>query len=231
MIDEIYETVVRTYGARDLQAYDDPLKQLILTILSHRTTWIDEKNAFDAMWNRYGTWEAIRDAPPDELIDLLAPVRYPERKGPYIQGTLARILAERGEASINFLRDMPTEDAMRWLMSLPGVGLKTASLVMLFCFHHPVIPVDTHVHRVSQRLGLIGAKTSADAAHSLLLTMLGPDPYRLYNFHKAMMKHGQQICTYSAPKCHRCPLAHLCAYHLARVHALATPRTLPEDQA
>ncbi|HEX2619659.1 MAG TPA: hypothetical protein VHL11_05920, partial [Phototrophicaceae bacterium] len=111
-------------------------------------------------------------------------------------------------------RDLPVEDGLAWLMDLPGVGIKTASLVLLFCFSKPVIPVDTHVHRVSGRLGLIGAKVSAESAHHLLLAMLPPDPHILFNFHVAMLRHGQRICTFNSPRCPRCPLNTICDYNL-----------------
>jgi endonuclease-3 len=111
------------------------------------------------------------------------------------------------------LRDLSPEVGLKWLMSLPGVGIKTASLVLLFCFGKPVLPVDTHVHRVSQRLGLIGPKVDATAAHHLLLAMLPPDPHILFNFHVNMLRHGQKICVWSSPRCEKCPLTDLCDWY------------------
>jgi endonuclease-3 len=212
-IDQVYAVLLDTYGHHPLKPREDPLRQLIMTILSHRTTYRDERRAYDAMRRHFGSWEGIRDAPTDVLIDVLSPVRFPERKGPYIQGTLKRIIEERGEASIDFLAEWTTDDALSWLMSLPGVGVKTATLVLLFSFHKPVMPVDTHLHRVSGRLGIIAPKTSAEAAHGVLLKLLGPEPQRLYNYHRTMFTHGQRICTWNHPKCSRCPLAHLCDYY------------------
>jgi len=216
-LDQVYTRLLHTYGHHLLKTCDDPFRELILTILSHRTTRQDELAAFNAMWKRYGSWQAIRDAPAAELIPLLEPSRYPERKAPYIQGVLKRIYAERGEPSIDFLADLPTADAMNWLLSLPGVGLKTASLVLLFCFHKDVLPVDTHVHRVSQRVGLIQPRTSAEAAHGILRDRLGNDPQVLYNFHRNLFKHGQQICIFTAPRCPRCPLTDICDYYAVHV--------------
>lgn len=212
---QVYERLVATYGERPLSPCPDNLRELIVTILSHRTNKADETEAFNRMWQRFGSWEGIRDAPLDSLIEALSPAQFPERKAPYIQSALARIFEERGEYSIEFVADLPTDEAMTWLMSLPGVGIKTASLVMLFCFHRDVMPVDTHLHRVSGRLGIIAPKVTPEAAHTILRSLLGDDPYILYNFHKGMLKHGQQICTFSAPKCGRCPLASLCDYYQA----------------
>jgi endonuclease-3 len=209
----VYERLVALYGAQPLVPRREPMHELISTILSHRTTQENEDVAYRNMWKRFGSWEAIRDAPVDELTEALSPANYPEVKAPYIKGALERIFAERGEASLEFLRDMPVEQALDWLMSLPGVGIKTASLVLLFCFGKPVMPVDTHVHRVSQRVGLIGPKVTPNAAHALLLGLLPPDPYVLFNFHIANLKHGQRICLWGTPHCGHCPLTDICNWY------------------
>ncbi|MBZ0310117.1 MAG: endonuclease III, partial [Anaerolineae bacterium] len=130
-----------------------------------------------------------------------------------IKEVLAKIIEERSEANIDFLRDLPLEEAMAWLIALPGVGIKTASLVLLFCFSKPILPVDTHVHRVSQRIGFIGSKINPTAAHPLLLALFPPDPHILYNFHVNMLKHGQKICIWKRPRCEQCPLTDLCNYY------------------
>jgi endonuclease-3 len=146
-------------------------------------------------------------------IQDLAVVRFPERKAPYIQAVLQKIYDERGDYSIDFLCDLPTDEALTWLYTLPGVGVKTASLVMLFCFHRPVLPVDTHVHRVSTRVGILASRTSAEVAHRDLLGLIGDDPHQLYNFHFAFLRHGQRICRYSAPRCDICPINQWCDYY------------------
>lgn len=210
---EVYEILLKTYGERPLKPRREPMHELISTMLSHRTTQNNEALAFQRMWDRFGSWEAIRDAPVEELTEAIAPANFAEAKAPNIKKVLARIYDERGEYNIDFLRDLPLEQAMEWLMALPGVGIKTASLVMLFCFHKPVMPVDTHVHRVSQRIGLIGPKVGTEAAHHLLLALLPNDPYFLFNFHVSALKHGQQLCVWGNPKCAPCPLKHLCNWY------------------
>lgn len=122
-------------------------------------------------------------------------------------------MAERGAATIDFLGDLPAEEGLRWLMALPGVGIKTASLVLLFCFQKAVLPVDTHVHRVSRRIGLIGPKVDATAAHRQLLALLPHEPHILFNFHVSQLRHGQQVCVWGTPRCERCPLTDLCAWY------------------
>lgn len=209
----VLDHLKQAYGERTLEPCPGNLKELILTILSHRTNKRDETEAFNRMWSRFGSWEAIQNAELDPLIETLSPSRFPERKAPYIQATLRAIYADRGEYNIDFLADTPTAEAMAWLLALPGVGVKTASLVMLFCFHRPVIPVDTHVHRVTTRVGIIPQKTSAEKAHDLLLKLLPEDAATLYNFHKLVLKHGQDICTFNTPLCTRCVLKDKCDYY------------------
>ncbi len=200
------------YGTQEIYGRSDPMHELVATILSHRTTHANEVAAFKAMRASFPTWEAVRDAPLNELIDCIQTANYPEVKAPWIKQVLTAVITERGEANIDFLADMTTEEAMAWLTSLPGVGLKTASLLLLFYFKKPVLPVDTHVHRVTQRVGVLGPKVSAERAHKILLEQLPKDPLVLFNFHKHFYWHGQRICSWYNPKCSECVLAKQCAY-------------------
>ena len=211
----VYERLLKMHGEIPLVPRREPMHELISTMLSHRTTGRNEDLAYQQMWEKFGSWEAIRDAPTDELAQAIAPANYPGAKAPNIQKTLARISEERGSADIEFLRDLPTEKALQWLVDLPGVGVKTATLVLLFCFHKAVIPVDTHLHRVCGRIGLIGPKVSAETAHAILLQLLPHDAYVLYNFHIAMLKHGQRICVWKHPRCEKCNLRELCNWYHA----------------
>ena len=214
---QVYNRLIENYGDLPLKPRREPMYELISTMLSHRTTERNEALAFDRMWERFESWEAIRDAPADELAQAISPATFPESKAPNIQKALAQIIEERGEASIDFLEDMSAEEGLKWLMALPGVGIKTASLVLLFCFSKPRLPVDTHVHRVSKRIGLIALKANVNAAHKLLQDILPADPHVLYNFHVAMLRHGQQICTWDMPWCADCPLADLCDWYAENV--------------
>lgn len=140
------------------------------------------------------------------------PANWPEVKAPRIKAVLGQIIAERGSANIDFLAEMSVEQSMAWLTALPGVGPKTATLVLLFCFRKPLLPVDTHVHRVSQRIGLIGPKTTAEQAHTLLLNLLPHDADLLWNFHHNLLRHGQRVCVWNTPRCGRCVLRERCDY-------------------
>ncbi len=211
---EIYGILLMTYGERPLKPpRRDPMTELIMTILSQRTTNANEALAFKRMWEHYGSWEEIRDADVVDLTELIAPSNYAEAKAPHIKATLAQIIREHGEPNIDFLEDLPVEEGLNWLLSLPGVGVKTASLVLLFNFGKRIMPVDTHVHRVSLRTGLLAPRTSAEKAHILLLEILPADPHILFNFHVTCLRHGQKICTWNRPKCPQCPIKYLCNYY------------------
>jgi endonuclease-3 len=212
----VYRLLGEVYGIKPWKPRRDPMHELISTILSHRTTQANEAKAFARLWEKYGSWEAICDAPAEGIAEAIAPANWPELKAPRIKAVLVQIVAERGAPNIDFLADLPAEQGLAWLESLPGVGPKTASLVLLFCFHKPVMPVDTHVHRVSQRIGLIGPRETAEQAHTSLLRLLPPDPDVLWNFHLNMLRHGQKICIWGTPRCERCVLRQHCDY--ARAH-------------
>ena len=208
-----HELLDQEYKRRKLEPRRGHMHELISTMLSHRTNHKDEEKAYYTMLERFGDWEGVMNADTDDLADAIQTTRYPGQKAPQIQQTLRMIKEERGELSIDFLEDMPVEEAMEWLTKLPGVGLKTATLLLLFNFKKPVMPVDTHVFRISQRVGLIGAKATANKAHTILLEMLPPDPVELYNFHIHMLRHGQRICTFFSPKCEKCVLNSICNYY------------------
>jgi endonuclease III len=126
---------------------------------------------------------------------------------------MRHITEERGELNLDFLRDLPVEEGAAWLRRLGGVGPKTTACVLLFSCQKPILPVDTHVWRISIRLGLIGKKVTADAAHDLLQALLPQDARTIYNFHKALLRHGQRICVFERPHCNKCSITDLCDYY------------------
>src|SRR5262249_3198539 len=145
-----------------------PVAELVNCILSQNTSDLNRDKGYDALLARFPTWEAVRDAKTEDVIDAIRPAGLSQQKGPRIQQALRKITDEHGEITLDFLVTMDTNAARAYLTSIPGVGPKTAAIVLLFALNKPAFPVDTHVHRVSQRLGLIGKKTSADQAHEIM---------------------------------------------------------------
>jgi endonuclease-3 len=200
------------YGDRPWHARD-PVASLVNTILSQNTNDVNRDRAFEQLRERFPTWEEVRDAPLEALIDAIRPAGLGPTKGPRIQGALARITEEQGEISLDFLADWEVEEARAWLLNIPGVGPKTAAIVLLFALGLPAFPVDTHVHRVTRRLGLIPEKTSREKAHELLEELVPPDIY--YAFHLNLIAHGRVVCHARNPEHTRCVLRDVCPFYQA----------------
>jgi endonuclease-3 len=199
------------YGFPTWRQHLPPIDELIDTILSQNTSDINRDKAFDALKARFPTWEAVRDAPVADVIKTIAPAGLANTKGPCIQQTLRQITEERGGITLEFLTDMDVTEAKAWLTHFNGVGPKTAAIVLLFAFNKPAFPVDTHVHRVTQRLGLIGPKVGREQAHVDLEAIIPPDEF--YQAHLNFIQHGRTICQARRPLCERCPLTKHCDYY------------------
>lgn len=212
---EKYATVFRVlnqvYGRPVWRSHGPPLDVLIGTILSQNTADVNTERAYAALITRFPDWESVMNAPPEEVVATIRTAGLAHIKGPRIQNALRTVLRERGELSLDFLADMPLPEALEWLMAIDGVGPKTASIVMLFALRRPALPVDTHVHRVSGRLGLIPPGTNAGKAHALLAAHGPPDSY--YPMHVNLIRHGREICRARAPQCQICPLQEWCDFY------------------
>ncbi len=213
---EVTKRLTDRYGVAPWST-KDPMSQLVDIILSHRTRDEQTAAAYDNLLPRFGSWEAVRDAPTNEVQDAIANVNWPETKAPRLQAIMRQITEERGALDLDFLRDLSVEEGATWLNRFEGVGPKTTACVLLFSARKALLPVDTHVHRVSIRLGLIGKKVTADNAHKLLQALLPQDAQTIYNFHKGLLRHGQRICVYDRPHCSQCVLTDLCDYYKAVV--------------
>lgn len=203
----------QTYGRPQWQYSQSPMDELVSCILSQNTNDNNRDRAFEALKQRYPHWQAVVDAPPDELIETIRPAGLANQKGPRIQQVLARIHAEQGSYSIDFLADLPLEEARDWLTGLDGVGPKTAAIVLCFAFNRRAFPVDTHVHRVSRRIGFLPDTISAEKAHPVMESICPPEDY--YPFHLQLIQHGRAICRARGPLCDRCPLTQHCDYYAA----------------
>jgi endonuclease-3 len=187
------------------------LDELVDCILSQSTNDANRDRAFAGLKAAFPDWEAVMNAPTEAVINAIKPAGLANQKAPRIQVVLQTIYQQRGELNIDFLRDMPLEDARNWLTALDGVGPKTAAIVLCFAFGLPAFPVDTHIHRVGQRIGLIPLKLNADKAHPYMEAMIPENEH--YPFHLQLIFHGRQICTARRAMCERCPLTHWCDYY------------------
>jgi endonuclease-3 len=206
----VHQRLLTAYGEPKRQNPSPPLDTLVGTILSQNTNDVNRDRAYKRLRQRFPEWEQVRDAPAEEVIEAIRPGGLANQKGPRIQKALRRITEKRGELSLDFLADLSLEKARTWLESLDGVGPKTAAIVLLFSLGRPAFPVDTHVHRVSRRLGLINERTSAEKAHPLLEAQLPQQWY--YAFHMNVVRHGRQVCQARKPKCQDCTLSDLCDF-------------------
>jgi endonuclease-3 len=188
-----------------------PTDELIDCILSQSTTDTNRDRAFARLKAQFPTWEQVVEAPTEMVIEAIRPAGLASQKAPRIQGVLRAVKERFGAYSIDALGEMPLEEARAWLTSLDGVGPKTAAIVLCFGFNRPAFPVDTHVHRVGQRIGFLPTGISADKAHPLMEAIIPPADY--FAFHLNLIRLGREICAARRPACERCPLTAHCDYY------------------
>jgi endonuclease-3 len=214
-IEQSASILVAAYGAKRWRPHGDPLDELVGTVLSQHTSDINTARAFRSLRARFPTWTEVRDAPTAEVADAIRCGGLAETKAPRIQRILRELTDTGGTPALPDLCTMPLPDAKSALTRLSGVGPKTAACVLLFALGRPAMPVDTHVHRVAMRLGLIPPGASAEAAHSMLETLVGADRDRIYAFHLNAIAHGRNVCVARAPRCGSCPLQECCDFYAA----------------
>lgn len=200
-----------TYGAKVVAPDGNPLGGLVGTILSQATSDTNSERANASLRAAFPTWEAVLAAPEEAVAEAIRSGGLANLKARRIRETLGAIKAARGDLDLAFLADLPLDQARRWLTGLPGVGPKTAACVLLFSLGLPALPVDTHVHRVTRRLGLIGSRVSAEAAHVALGAQLAPGD--VYSFHVNLILHGRRVCHAQRPRCGGCTLSGICAFY------------------
>lgn len=201
---QIVDLLSREYGPPRPRPHRDPTAELVLTVLSQNTSDANSGRAFARLVDAFPDWQAVIDADVRRVKEAIQPGGLAPTKAPRIQAILAEVWRRRDSFDLSFLAELPLEEARAWLRGLPGVGPKTAACVLLFSLGRPALPVDTHVHRVAQRLGLVPTKASAEKSHALLEARLKPAD--VYSFHIALVTHGRRTCLAQRPRCPSCVL-------------------------
>jgi endonuclease-3 len=204
----VLDQLRQVYGQPVRSHHPAPIDELVVTILSQHTSDLNTERAFASLQSRFPTWDAVIDATDDEIADAIRIGGLATTKAPRIRQALIDVRERTGGFDLSFLGDLPVAEARTWLTELGGVGPKTASCVLLFSLDRPAMPVDTHVHRVSGRLGLIPDGTSAERAHALLEAIIPPD--QTYDAHMLFIRHGRATCVARKPRCAACVLVQCC---------------------
>lgn len=204
----INRAITREYGEKTAGPDEDPVDTLVETILSQNTTDVNSHRSFLALKAAYGDWEDLLGESPEAVSRIIRSGGLPDIKARRILDALEFIARERGRVELDFLREMSREEADRWLGQMKGVGPKTRAIVLLFSLGMASFPVDTHVHRVTRRLGLIGPRTSREDAQDELAAMVPTSQY--FNFHVNLIEHGRRVCRARNPLCRSCVVSDLC---------------------
>ncbi len=211
---QVHEKLLEVFGEPIWRNPLPAIDELVSTILSQNTNDVNRDRAFDALRAKFPSWEKVRDAKTEDVIAAIRPAGLANQKGPRIQQVLRAITEERGSLHLDFLADLPTEEARAWLTKFNGVGPKTAAIVLCFSLGKPAFPVDTHIYRVSGRIGLRPEKMTVEQAHPHLESLLSPETY--YAAHLNLIRLGREICHARKPECGKCPIIKLCDYGKAQ---------------
>jgi endonuclease-3 len=186
------------------------IDELVSTILSQNTTDVNRDRAFNSLRAKFPTWEQVRDANVEAVVAAIRPAGLANQKGPRIQEVLRSITVERGSLDLSFLADLSVEEARAWLTRFNGVGPKTAAIVLCFSLGMPAFPVDTHIYRVTGRIGLRPERMTVEQAHPHLEALFPPETY--YAGHLNLIRLGREICGARKPLCKKCPVRDLCDF-------------------
>ena len=194
-MEKIHSKLIERYGQPEEPKQLTGTEYLVETILSQNTNDINRDKAFNNLQNKYNTWEEVENAPKEELTDTVRVAGLGPTKSKRIQKALKTIRETEKTSetySIDFLSDMKVEKGKKWLTEIPGIGSKTASVILCFHFRKPVIPVDTHVHRIAQRFKLVPENCSRNKTHEILEEIV-PDTIK-YSLHILLITHGRETC-------------------------------------
>ena len=207
---KVHEKLLEAFGQPTWRNPLPPIDELVSTILSQNTNDINRDRAFNALRAKFPTWDKVRDAKTKDVTAAIRPAGLANQKGPRIQQVLRAITNERGNLDLYFLKDLPLEEARTWLTKFKGVGPKTAAIVLCISLNRPAFPVDTHIYRVTGRIGLRPEKMTVEKAHPHMESLLPPETY--YAAHLNLIRLGREICHPRKPDCPNCPIRKLCDY-------------------
>jgi endonuclease-3 len=207
---EVRQRLLAAYGRPVWRVKLPPLDELVSTILSQNTNDTNRDRAYENLRQVLPTWEAVRDGEPQVVINAIRSAGLANQKGPRIQAILKAITDQVGALDLGFLAGLATTEAREWLLHFKGVGPKTAAIVLLFSLDKHAFPVDTHIYRITGRLGLRPEKMSTDAAHDHLEKQFPPESY--YDVHLNIIRLGREICHARKPACPACLLNDICPY-------------------
>ena len=235
LVDFTLDELAGVYGRPEWVRRLDPTSELVLTILTQNTADTNAEVAFERLraaypsglppeehrpgegWGGRGLkegappdWAGVEFAPIEQLMDVIRPAGIATQKAPRIQASLRKIREERGDYSLEFLGDMTALDARAWLTGINGIAKKTASVVLLFCFGLPLVPIDRHVERVAMRIGLVRPKVDVLAAHDYMAALIPLE--RSHEAHVNFITHGRETCHAQRPACGRCAIAYRCRF-------------------
>jgi endonuclease-3 len=226
----ILRKLEQTYSPPRWTPNHDPLGELVATILSQNTSDVNSDRAYIALRAAYPTWDEVLLANADDLVTVIRSGGLARLKSRRIQEILHTIKLRQGRLSLDFLMDMPMPAARAYLAEFPGVGPKTIACVLLFACGHPAFPVDTHIYRVTTRLGLLPSGCTAERAHAVLEPLIPPT--QIYRAHVNLIRHGRAICKARLPGCHHCCLRRWCPYPQQSTKTGAVGRNaLPQRKA
>lgn len=213
LVAEMHKRLDRAFGGEEwdrTRTPSDPLDNLMRTILSQNTTDENRDRAFEALREIYPTWEQVMTAPIAEVKEAIKVAGLANQKGPAMQGFLKWLWQETGTLSLDFVREMDEDKAVRVLTQHKGIGIKTAYIVLAFACNKDLCAVDTHVHRIVKRVGVIDENCGREKAHHELRPLIPKGKARA--FHVNLLDLGKTICHARIPNCGVCLILDLCAF-------------------
>lgn len=211
LLDRVYKWLCGEYGTPSNSERHDPLDELVAAVLSQHTSDANSGGAFASLRANFGSWRQVAAAPVEAIADAIRRGGLADQKAPRIKAILAQIESATGALDLDWLAGAPLDGARSFLTSLPGVGPKTAACVLLFALRRPAFPVDTHVHRVARRIGLVDGHASAHVTQDYLESIVSAD--RMYAYHVNFIRHGRRVCKARRPLCAACGLNSVCRHY------------------